>query len=906
MPTIYIDDKPCEVDEGQNLLEAVLSHGEDLPYFCWHPELGSVGACRQCAVIQFQDEEDTQGRLVMACMTPASDGTRISIEHPDATQFRANVIEWLMSNHPHDCPVCDEGGECHLQDMTVMSGHNYRDFRFKKRTHRNQVLGPFINHEMNRCIACYRCVRYYRDYAGGDDLHAFASHNSVYFGRYEDGPLENEFSGNLVEICPTGVFTDKTLKRHYTRKWDLQSAPSICNHCGLGCNTIAGERYGTLRRILNRYNSSVNGYFLCDRGRFGYEFVNNSDRILTPFIRNEENNKMEPVDGEDAVQAIARMVTDKNKVIGIGSPRASLESNFALKTLVGSNRFFTGMSSRQTQLVQLSREILSGGPAESASIKDVKKADAVLVLGEDLTNTAPLLALAVRQAVHNNNIDKAEQTGIPKWHDAAVRELAQDENGPLFIATPASTKLDEVATKTYNGTPDDIARFGFAVAQFLTEEAPKVIGLEPEVEQLAKTVADVLREASNPVIISGTSLFSAEIMHSAANVAWGVHESGKTAHICLTVPDANSMGVSYLSDKGLDEAFDKVESGNIETVIILENDLSRVADEKSLSQFYKNLKNVIVIDHLDTATTMKVDMILPAGTFAESDGTYINNEGRAQRFFQVYEDEQALQESWRWLKQVLDLGKDTDVSDWNSLDGVFNAMTKSVETFDSGLQIAPDSKYRVHDQKIPRAPYRYSGRTAMKANMDIHEHKPPEDPDSPFTFTMEGYSGKQPAGLTSYFWSPGWNSVQSTSKYQNEVGGELRGGDPGVRLIKPRRSGSIQFFTDIPEPFKAHPGEWYGIPLYHIFGSEELSAKAEGVSYRIPDAYVAMNAASAEQLNASMESQISVKTGEKKLTLPLRIHDELPDGVIGLPVGLEATRGVDVPNWMKISGVSQG
>ena len=242
MATIYIDDRAYEVDPGKNLLEECLSKGLDLPYFCWHPALGSVGACRQCAVKQYRDENDQRGRIVMACMTPAMDGARISIRDKDAVQFRAGIIELLMSNHPHDCPVCDEGGECHLQDMTAMSGHNYRGYRFGKRTFTNQKLGPFINHEMNRCITCYRCVRYYRDYAGGKDLDAFASHNNVYFGRHEDGTLENEFSGNLVEICPTGVFTDKTLKEHYTRKWDLQTAPSVCPHCSLGCNTIVGER----------------------------------------------------------------------------------------------------------------------------------------------------------------------------------------------------------------------------------------------------------------------------------------------------------------------------------------------------------------------------------------------------------------------------------------------------------------------------------------------------------------------------------------------------------------------------------------------------------------------------------------------------------------------------------------
>ncbi len=337
MATIYIDNRAYEVPDGQNLLHIVLSLGLDLPYFCWHPALGSVGACRQCAVRQFKDENDKKGKIVMACMTPGLNNTRISIEDPEARQFRASVIEWLMVNHPHDCPVCDEGGECHLQDMTSMTGHDYRRYRFEKRTHRNQYLGPFITHEMNRCIACYRCVRYYRDYADGRDLNVFGAHDNVYFGRHADGVLESHFSGNLVEVCPTGVFTDKTLAQHYTRKWDLQTAPSICVHCGVGCNTIPGERYGMLRRIRNRYHHEVNGYFLCDRGRYGYEFVNDARRIRKPLLR--VDGRLEPVSVEKALERFAGLLSNKARVIGIGSPRASIESNYALRTLVGEDGF---------------------------------------------------------------------------------------------------------------------------------------------------------------------------------------------------------------------------------------------------------------------------------------------------------------------------------------------------------------------------------------------------------------------------------------------------------------------------------------------------------------------------------------------------------------------------------------
>ena len=196
MPTIKVDNQKLVVKDGDNLLQALLSAGIDIPYFCWHPAMGSIGACRQCAVVQYAGEDDTRGRIVMSCMTAVTDQARFSVATQSADQFRKSVIENLMLNHPHDCPVCEEGGECHLQDMTVMSGHSVRHYEGKKTTYRNQYLGPFIGHEMNRCITCYRCVRYYQDHAGGHDLNAFGSRDRVFFGRVESGLLESEFAGS--------------------------------------------------------------------------------------------------------------------------------------------------------------------------------------------------------------------------------------------------------------------------------------------------------------------------------------------------------------------------------------------------------------------------------------------------------------------------------------------------------------------------------------------------------------------------------------------------------------------------------------------------------------------------------------------------------------------------------------
>jgi NADH-quinone oxidoreductase subunit G len=867
MITILIDNKSYQVKEGQNLLQACLTLGFDLPYFCWHPAMHAVGACRQCAVKQFKDEKDTRGRIVMSCMTPLTEGMRISVDDPEAKAFRSSITEFLMVNHPHDCPVCDEGGECHLQDMTVMTGHNYRHTRFRKRTHRNQNLGPFINHEMNRCIACYRCVRFYRDYAGGRDLDVFASHDHVYFGRHEDGVLESEFSGNLVEICPTGVFTDKTFRKHFTRKWDLQTAPSVCVHCGLGCNTIAGERYGMLRRILNRFNREVNGYFLCDRGRFGYEFVNSDKRIrqplmspsLNPSPQGKDENALYPVTKESALKHIAGILSGSKNIIGIGSPRASLESNFALRKLVGPDHFYLGMSGEDHRIVSMIIDILRKGPARTPSLHDVQMADAVLVLGEDVTNTAPLLDLAIRQALRNKPKERTVAMRIPEWNDNAVRNAIQHEIGPLYLATVTNTKLDELATRIYHAASDDIARLGFAVAHELDPAAPADPGNSAETRSRAKEIAQALKNARQPLIVSGSSMGSESVIQAAANVAWALCKSGKPAELCYTVPECNSLGLGLMEGNFLSDGFKTGCDSNIDTVIILENDLYRRADQKSVDDFLNNAKHVIVLDHLLNPTSSKAEVTLPAGACAEGDGTLVNNEGRAQRFYQAFKPRGDIQAGWKWINDIMKAAGKSAIDNWPSLDELIKDMISTLPIFSPVKDIAPSADFRMTGQKIPRQPHRYSGRTAMLANVSLHEPKPPADRDSPLSFSMEGHQDEPPAPLISRYWYPGWNSVQALNKFQQEVGGPLKGGDPGKRLIEPISSPSrhplpgsslssplagedrdlptghssvtVTYFQKIPEAF-IQKGEQLVMPLCNIFGLDELSGYSPSIVER--------------------------------------------------------------------------
>jgi len=898
LATIYVENKPYQVDEKQNLLHACLSLGLNLPYFCWHPAMGSVGACRQCAVKQFRDQNDKRGRLVMACMTPAAESTRISITDPDAVAFRAGIIEGMMQNHPHDCPVCDEGGECHLQDMTVMTGHDYRRYDFRKRTFRNQYLGPFVNHEMNRCIQCYRCVRFYREYAGGTDFNVFAIRNLAYFGRYEDGVLESEFAGNLDEVCPTGVFTDATHKHHYTRKWDLQFAPSVCVHCGLGCNISPGERYGTLRRIVNRYNGDINGYFLCDRGRHGYEFVNSDQRIRQPQMRRD--GQLQPTTKTEATLHLGRLLANQPNVIGIGSPRASLEANFALRAAVGRDHFFAGIADCEFHLLNLMLDILRDCPAPAASLLEVERADAVLVLGEDVTNFAPRMALSLRQSVRQQPMTITDQLHIPRWLDHAVREAIQHKKGPLFIATPGATRLDDAATETYHAAPDELARLGFAVAHALDDSAPAVPDLSPETNDLAKRIATALVSAEQPLVVVGTGCLSEAVIQAAANVVRALHRRRRTARIALTVSECDSLGLALLGAKPLTEAFSEIRNDPATTVIVLENDLYRRASVEDVDAFLWGAEHLVVIDHVKNVTNTKAELVLPATTFAESTGTMINNEARAQRYFQVFVPEGDIQESWRWLRDgLVEIGR-SEFAAWTNLDDVLAAMAAEVPALARAVGAAPVSTFRMVGAKIPREPHRYSGRTAMLANIDVSEPKPPDDPDSPLSFTMEGNPGHPPPPLIPFFWSPGWNSYQAVNKFQEEIAGPLRGGNSGVRLIEPSSQPDVDYFREVPGAFKSRDGEWLVVPLYHIFGSEELSVLSPGVRELSPSPYIAMNADDANRLGFSAKELVAVSFAGNTFRLPLNIRPDFPQGVAGIPVGIEPLQGVQLPAWSRI------
>lgn len=901
MPKLIIDDSTYDIPEGKNVLEACLSLGMDLPYFCWHPAMGSVGACRQCAVMQYEDENDEQGKLVMSCMTPVTDKTYISLKDETSSGFRKSVIEWLMTNHPHDCPTCDEGGECHLQDMTVMTGHNYRRYRFNKRTYTNQDLGPCINHEMNRCIQCYRCVRFYRDHAGGTDLNAFSAHNHVYFGRHEDGTLESPFSGNLVEVCPTGVFTDKTLKKHYTRKWDLTNAPSICYQCGLGCNIIPGERYGTLRRIQSRYNGEVNGYFICDRGRFGYEYVNSMYRIRKATIKDKDQGSKTSLELDEAMHSVAKDIKQYERIVGIGSPRSSLESNFALRTLVGENHFYGGLSTGQYEAINTIYQILKVSPAKSPSMKECEDADAVLILGEDITHTAPMLSYAVRQTSKKVYQEKAAEKDIPAWRDKAVRNDAELETVPIYSLSPAESGLKDIATHL-SLNPAEIRQFAFALAQELDDTAPSTEDIPTEWEEHFQEIVKVLRSAENPLIIAGATLQDTAMIKGAANISRALSNGKRKAMLSYVVPEVNSLGLIMMHPKDIDKLEGSIDQNTL--VINLENDLYRIMPENEADQLMEKAGKLISLDHSISRTTEASDTVLPVGSYAESSGTVVNNEGRAQRSYKVMLPKEDEKDGWKILGKVRQLTENAADLDFKDLDDIIQYVVTQMPQFAGIQNAAPSANFRENGRQIPRQPHRYSGRTAMQADRNVHEQAPPEDEDSALRFSMEGHQGLPPSSLNPNFWAPGWNSQQAINRFQIEVGGELHDGDPGIRLLEPSKNEGSEYFKNNKTGAEIDKNEFRLIPYHHIFGSEHFSMQSPAIEERSPQASFIFHSEDARNLDLEDGKEFTIMVDGEEVELPVSIKEDWPEGTIGYPLGFPGVTFLHLPTIVKLKNTA--
>jgi NADH-quinone oxidoreductase chain G len=685
MPKLIIDNRAIEVPAGTKVIAAAEALGIMIPRFCYHPGQGSFGACRMCAV-KFL-EGPVQG-LEMSCMTEAKDGMVVSTTDPEAVDFRRYVIEWLMLNHPLDCPVCDEGGHCLLQDETVSGGHGLRRYLGPKRTYRDQYLGPFVQHEMNRCIHCWRCRNFYQGFAGYRDYGAMQIGNRMYFGRFADGPLESPFAGNLIDVCPTGVLTDKP-SRFVGRRWDFERAPSLCLHCTLGCNATASARYRQVWRLEGRFSEMVNGYFICDRGRYGFAYESHPERPRRARVAGKEAEWPEAMAA--AATRLKQIVATygPSRVACLGSPRSSLEAQAALKRFCRAlawpePHYFTVPSQERKVKAAISR--LDARLA--VSMRELEAADFILVAGADPVHEAPMLALALRQAWRRGGrvavLDprpvflpfKFEHLPLAPGEinaalglvaaraldgknleslDPAARQWWQTIGGPGV--SPVQPKLNTYETTNFSPPKNeqipprppfskgvkspplakgDLGGFADFTAKPGATKESRLQGnfYEPQIQASLVDLGQKLGQSKKPVIICGTDVVRESTPALAGDLARLLRQAGMEAGLFYLLPGANAFGAALLSGNAekTPPLLEALETGAVKALLAVENDPCwDYPDRARLEEALGNLELLVVLDYLPSPLVQRADFVFPTPTlFERTPSSFINQEGRRQ------------------------------------------------------------------------------------------------------------------------------------------------------------------------------------------------------------------------------------------------------------------------------------
>ena len=625
MPKLVIDNREIEVPEGTKVIEAAEQLGIMIPRFCYHPALGSVGACRVCAV---KFLEGPFKGLQMSCMIAAKDGMIVSTTDEEAVEFRKYVIEWLMLNHPHDCPVCDEGGHCLLQDMTISGGHGMRRYLGLKRTYRDQYLGPLVQHEMNRCIHCYRCSRFYQEFAGYFDLGVMQSANRTYFGRFKDGILESPFTGNLSDICPTGVYTDRP-SRFFGRRWDYQRSPSLCINCSLGCHTTASARYREVVRQEARYSEAVNGYFICDRGRHGFHYARNDTRPRQALIDGKEVSTEVAI--RTAREKLVELVNSggPDSVACLGSGRSTLETQAMLKQLC-QKKGWQGPSYFMDKCLadKVKTAVSRLEPGLAVSLRDLESSDAIIVVGADPINEAPMLAMAMRQAQrHGGRIAVIDPRPIFLPFDFTHLPVRLDKIN-LYLSALVKGAVD----------PELIADAGKGAAE-LYQGAPTLEIVAGSLQEKAFAFAQEVRASQRVVIVCGTQIVRETTPALAADHAQLLRAAKKQGGLFYLLPEANSFGASLLASEEVSflDILKGIENGRVKGLILVENaPFYNFHDRQRLELAIEKLDLLVVLDYLESAAVNKANVFLPTSTLYEAGGMFINQEGRLQAAPKAY------------------------------------------------------------------------------------------------------------------------------------------------------------------------------------------------------------------------------------------------------------------------------
>jgi NADH-quinone oxidoreductase subunit G len=627
---LVIDDQPIQVPEGTLVVDAAKSAGIYIPVFCYHPKMEPVGMCRMCLVEigrplvnretgQVEREEDGTAlvqfgpKLETACTIPVSEGMVVRGFTENVVRARKDVLEFLLTSHPLDCPICDKGGECPLQNLTMDFGPGKSRFIYdeKIRLAKHVPLGELIVLDRERCIQCARCVRF-QDEIVDDPVIGFSQRGrSLQIVTYSEPGFDSYFSGNTTDICPVGALTTVDF-RFQARPWELKSAATICSQCPVGCNLTVNVRRENksggnivIKRVMPRQNEWVNEIWICDKGRFAYHYTDSVDRLTQPLVR--RNGELEPASWEEALDLMAgRLAEAGDGLLALVGGRLSNEDLFNLSQLAehqgGKTALYTHMAGGDL--------VAQVGIGQGTNFSDMGPETAILVVASDLEEEAPIYWLRVKQAA--------------------------DRGARLIVANPRPTKTDRYASHILRYPYGAEAALVLALLNSLSAKRPELpasvkdLIRNPKVQAAAQAFAG----AQNAVVLfgsEGTSLqASHDLVHACANLLIATGHAGKPNNGLIGVwPSANTQGAWDMGFRPEDELGAALQAARAVWVAAADP----AGDDPALGEIMKLTSFLVVQELFLTETARMADVVLPAQAYTEREGTFTNAERRVQRFY---------------------------------------------------------------------------------------------------------------------------------------------------------------------------------------------------------------------------------------------------------------------------------
>ncbi|MFN7172105.1 MAG: NADH-quinone oxidoreductase subunit NuoG [Fimbriimonadaceae bacterium] len=681
---ITINNQELQVPEGELIVESVKRLGMEIPIFCYHPRMKPVGMCRMCLVeVGFEQPDGSVRRMPKpqaGCTLPASEGMVVYTDTEQVHKDRVGVLEFLLINHPLDCPICDRGGECPLQNNTLAYGPSTsRYLEIKRHLPKAFPLSKYVTLDLERCIQCGRCVRFTEEISGDSELAFRFRGAQMQPTTFELRQFTSKFSGNVIEICPVGALTSSKY-RFRARPWDLQTRPAICTVCSLGCNIWFDYRVGKMVRINARTNEAINEEWTCDKGKFGQEFYNSNKRITQPFAR--RGHSLEPIDWIAAYDEILSNFKDGGEAVAtIGGSRISNEDQYLFQRLFRDRFGSQNIDHRQySHLISADQrpEVATGQSSTPTPIADFENLSAIGVFATSLADELPILFLRVRKAWFKNGakvvVFASSETDVDSFAHVVV-SYAPGRN--LEMARAISAAFGNLPAEELDSlcrdAGCDAARFREAVEALSTDDP-------------AWITSTGMYDLPNGVESLETLRATAKVGGFQLNT-YPLQSNEYGANVLGILPDLGP-GYAVLDSSGLntEQILRAAASRRIKALWLVDCDpILEFPDRDLAAAALENVDYLVYQGVLEAASTAYASLILPLAAPAEGDGTYTNAEGRVQLMKQVIPPPGQCKAMWRVCTE-LDM-RISPTTPYFSTSEVFDAIAREVKPF-AGLGYA--------------------------------------------------------------------------------------------------------------------------------------------------------------------------------------------------------------------------